>query len=51
VLGIEVVPTDPPLQWVLRMERPGGGNLQIDGDTNQMEVENLMLVVGYEWEP
>jgi hypothetical protein len=51
VLGIEVVPTDPPLQWVLRMERPGGGNLQIDGDTNQMEVEDLMLVVGYEWEP
>ena len=29
-LGIEVVPTDPPVRWQLQMARPGGGNLQED---------------------
>ena len=29
-LGIEIVPTDPPVVWQLRMTRPGGGNLQQD---------------------
>ena len=50
-LGIEVTPTGAPLQWSLRMSRPGGGNLQPDAVTNEMEVEDLMLIVGYEWEP
>lgn len=47
---ISVAPTSPPLQWVLKMTRPGGGNLRKDSVTNEMEVEDLMLVVGYEWE-
>ncbi len=43
-LGIEVVPTDPPATWQLQMTRPCGGNLQ------DMEVEDVLLVLGYEWE-
>jgi hypothetical protein len=42
--GIEVVLTDPPATWRLQMARPGDGNLQ------DMEVEDLLLVLGYEWE-
>ena len=29
-LGIQVVPTDPPVKWQLKMMRPGGGNLRED---------------------
>ncbi len=43
-LGIEVVPTDPPVTWQLKMTGPGGGNLQ------EGEVEELILVLGYAWE-
>lgn len=43
-LGVEVVPTDPPVLWQLQMTRPGGGNLQA------IEVEDLILVLGYQWE-
>jgi hypothetical protein len=45
------VPTDPPLQWVLKMTGTGGANLEQDPFTNEMEVEDLMLLVGYQWEP
>jgi len=51
VFGIEVDPSAPPLTWKLKMTPPGGGNLQIDATTGEMEVEDLMLAVGYEWEP
>ena len=40
-LGIEIVPTDPPAKWQLKMIRSGGGNLQVD---------DLLLILGYEWE-
>jgi hypothetical protein len=40
-LGIEVVLTVPPIKWQLRMTRP-------DGEI--IEVEDLLLVLGYEWE-
>jgi len=49
-LGIEVVPTDPPVKWQLKMTRPGGGNLQEDPVKKVMEVEDVLLVLGYEWE-
>jgi hypothetical protein len=49
-LGIEVVTTDPPMKWQLKMSRPGGGNLQEDPVKKVMEVEDLILVLGYEWE-
>ncbi len=49
-LGIEIVPTDPPVVWHLRMTRPGGGNLQVDPMTHIMEVEDLMMILGYDWD-
>ncbi len=49
-IGVEVVTTDPALIWQLTMTRPGGGNLQKDQDTKSMEVEELILVLGYEWD-
>ncbi len=49
-LGIEVVPIDPPIKWQLKMTRPGGGNLQEDPVKKVMEVEDVILVLGYEWE-
>jgi hypothetical protein len=49
-VGIEIVPTDPPVKWQVKMTRPGGGNLQKDPVKQIMEVEDLLLVLGYEWE-
>ncbi len=43
---IEIVPTEAPVKWQITMTGPGsGGGLQKD------EVEDLLLVLGYEWEP
>lgn len=41
---IEIVPTDPPAKWQLKLTSPATGNLQPG------EVEDLILVLGYEWE-
>jgi hypothetical protein len=48
-LAVEVLPTDPPVKWHLKMTRPGGGNLQEDPVKKVFEVEDIILVVGYEW--
>jgi Tc toxin complex TcA C-terminal TcB-binding domain len=48
---IDLVPTDLPVKWQFKMTRPGGGNLQEDPLKKVMEVEELLLVLGYEWEP
>jgi hypothetical protein len=48
--GIDVDPANPPVKWQLRMRRPGGANLQLDPATGAMEVQDLMLIVGYEWD-
>jgi len=48
-LGIEIVPTDPPVKWQLKMTRPGGGKLQEDPLKKVMEVEEVILVLGYGW--
>jgi hypothetical protein len=40
-LAVEVVPTDPPVTWQLIMTRSDSGNL---------DVEDVLLVLGYEWE-
>jgi hypothetical protein len=37
-------------KWSLKMTRPGGGNLQEDPVRKVMEVEDVLLVLGYEWE-
>ena len=50
VLGIEVVPSEPAVEWTLRMSRPGGGNLQEDPVTGSLEVTDMVMVLGYEWE-
>jgi hypothetical protein len=41
--GVQVVPTDPPDKWSLKMTPPGSENLQKD------EVEDVILMLGYEW--
>jgi len=46
---ITINPSAPPIKWQLKMTRPGGGNLQVDPVKKIMEVENLHLVLGYEW--
>jgi hypothetical protein len=48
-LGIEAPPTDPPVKWRLKMTRPGGGDLEEDPVKKVMEVEDMLLVLGYEW--
>ena len=48
--GVQITPTDPPVKWNLNMTRPGGGNLQEDPVKKIMEVEEMILVLGYEWE-
>jgi len=49
-LGIEIVSTDPPVKWQVKMTRLDGGNLQEDLEKKVMEVEDVLLVLGYEWE-
>lgn len=39
--SIEIVPTNQPIKWHLKMSRPGG-------DLKE-EVEDVVLVLGYEW--
>jgi hypothetical protein len=48
-LGIEVVPAGTPSKWQLRMTRPGGENLEEDPVKKVMEIEDLFLILGYEW--
>jgi len=47
--GVEVVPGDPPIAWRLRMRRPDGNNLAVILGTDEMEVSDLVMVLGYEW--
>ncbi|MBC7814836.1 MAG: hypothetical protein H7175_27005, partial [Burkholderiales bacterium] len=47
---IIIAPHTDPSTWHLTMTRPGGGNLQENPITEWMEVEDLYLVLGYEWE-
>lgn len=49
-LGIELELAAPPVTWQLTMTRPGGNNLQEDPSTQEMEVHDVLLVLGYEWE-
>lgn len=48
--SIEIVPTDQPVVWKIKVTRPGGGNLIEDSMKKVMEVEDLILVLGYEWQ-
>jgi hypothetical protein len=47
---IEVILTkNSSVKWQLKMTRSGGGNLQENPVTQEMELEDLVLVVGYSW--
>ena len=48
--GLELEPGATPLTWSLKMTRPDGGNLQPDPANGEMEVKDLMLAVGYQWQ-
>jgi hypothetical protein len=47
---IELALTNSPVTWKLHMTGPGGDNLTEDPTTGTMEVEDLMLVLGYVWQ-
>ena len=49
-MAVELPATGPAQTWQLRMTRPGGGPLQVDPVTGRMEVEDLFVAFGYEWE-
>ena len=49
-VAVELVPTDPPVKWQLKMTRPDGENLQEDPVKGSMEVADVLVVLGYEWE-
>ena len=46
-VGVEIDLTDPPVTWQLKMTGPSPGNLQ----TEPAEVEDMLLVLGYQWTP
>lgn len=48
--SIVVAPNVPATTWKIRMTRPGGGDLALNAVTQRMEVEDLVLVLGYAWE-
>jgi hypothetical protein len=48
--AVELAPTDPPATWGIRITRPGGGNLTEDPVKKGMEVHDVILVLGYEWQ-
>lgn len=47
---VSFAPRGTPAKWQLKMTRPGGGNLIEDPTRKVMEVEDLLLVLGYEWD-
>jgi hypothetical protein len=49
-LGVQVDPTALPDVWHLRMRRPGGADLAVDLATGEIELSDLIMVLGYEWE-
>ena len=48
--GITIGPNDPTSTWSLKLTRPGGGNLAEDPVTHRMELEDAVLILGYEWD-
>jgi hypothetical protein len=45
LVGEEIDLSAPPVKWQLTMTGPGTGNLQAD----PLEVEDFILVIGYQW--
>ena len=49
-LGITLDLTIPPKKWQFKMTNPDGQNLRVDTKKQVMEVEDVILILGYEWE-
>jgi hypothetical protein len=49
VVDLELAPTGPPATWQLKVSPPHPGLLQKDPVTQTSEVEDVYLVLGYEW--
>jgi hypothetical protein len=47
--SLTIPPAEPPVKWQLRMTHAGGEDLQEDPVKHVMEVEDALLVLGYEW--
>jgi len=47
--GVEIAPQDLPATWRIAVERPGGGLLTEDPVTKVPEMQDLLMVLGYEW--
>ncbi|HEY3499695.1 MAG TPA: hypothetical protein VGK73_33620, partial [Polyangiaceae bacterium] len=48
--AVRVEATGEPVTWVLGVTPPGGGNLRVSPVTGRMELEELALVLKYEWQ-
>jgi hypothetical protein len=48
--GITIEPAGPAEKWLIRMRRDDGTNLREDSVTKRMEVEDLYLVIAYDWD-
>ncbi|MDF2866749.1 MAG: 5-hydroxyisourate hydrolase, partial [Gammaproteobacteria bacterium] len=48
--NVELTPTDSPIKWEIKMNRSGTKNLQKGPDNKVMEVEDVLLILGYERE-
>jgi hypothetical protein len=48
--GITIEPVGPAEKWQIRVSRDDGTNLQEDPVTKRMEVEDLYLVIAYDWD-
>lgn len=46
---IEINPANPPQTWNLKMTGPQGA-LRLDAETGDLEVEDVLLVLGYHWD-
>jgi hypothetical protein len=46
--NVEIEITSTPVKWRLRVIRPGGGDSQEDAANKVMEVQDMLLVLGYE---
>ena len=47
--AIQIDPTQPAQKWQFKMSRPGGGNLAKDAVTGSIEVEDAIVILGYQW--
>ena len=47
--SVQILSNSAPDTWKIKVARPGGGNLIEDPVKKIMEVEDMLMVLGYEW--